>query len=192
MKVYLTRHGLTAGNTAKQYIGAGTDIPLSPQGIEQLEQQDKRTAERVYTSGMLRTRQTADIIYPASRQIELAGLREMHFGIFEGKSWQQLQHDKAYTEWLDGFCIGQCPGGESREQFIDRTAAAFTFATRAETTGELHMVVHGGTIMAVMNRFAGREYFSSTTKPGGCWVCELHGLTGNPWLEVLQQPEESP
>lgn len=185
MKVYLTRHGLTAGNAAKQYIGAGTDIPLSREGIALLKKQPPRTAERVYTSDMLRARQTAEILYPAAQRLEYPELREMHFGSFEGKNWQQLQHDADYSAWLQSACMGRCPGGEDREEFIARTSKAFLDIAANDSSGELHMVVHGGSIMALLSSFAGLDYFTKTP-PGGCWVCRFDG---GKYLEVLRRPE---
>ena len=31
-----------------------------------------------------------------------------------------------YQEWVDGYCTGECPGGESRQSFTDRVTAAFS------------------------------------------------------------------
>ena len=39
MKVYLLRHGETAFNAEKRYLGR-SDIPLSPEGMQALERAD--------------------------------------------------------------------------------------------------------------------------------------------------------
>ena len=35
-RLYLVRHGITAGNLQRRYVGGGTDEPLCEQGLTQL------------------------------------------------------------------------------------------------------------------------------------------------------------
>lgn len=35
-RLYLVRHGITAGNLQRRYVGGGTDEPLCEQGLAQL------------------------------------------------------------------------------------------------------------------------------------------------------------
>lgn len=66
MRIYLLRHGKTAWNAAGRYQGL-TDIPLSPEGRAALAPADF-TAESVVVSPLLRTRQTAEILFPGAAQ----------------------------------------------------------------------------------------------------------------------------
>lgn len=189
MKVIMTRHGLTAGNAAKQYVGGGTDIPLSKDGRAELEKLPRYNGvTKVYASSMKRTRQTAAILYPDAECIAVPGFREMHFGEFEGKDWQELSGNNAYIDWIADRCESKCPGGESRGEFVDRVAAAFEKILAHEDGSELHLVIHGGTIMALLSRYAGRDYFSSNAKPGQHWVCELDKSDGIT-MAVAEAPE---
>ena len=70
MRVRLIRHGQTAGNRLRRYIGV-TDQPLSPEGIEAANRHAKDlTLDRVYVSPLTRARQTAAILFPNAEQTE--------------------------------------------------------------------------------------------------------------------------
>ncbi len=84
-EVVLIRHGMTAGNLWKRYIGS-TDEPLCPEGIAFLQGLSYPVTDRVYVTRRLRTRQTAELLFPGAEQVIVPGLEEMNFGIFEGKS----------------------------------------------------------------------------------------------------------
>lgn len=79
----------------------------------------------VYTSGMVRCEQTADVLFPGVAQIPVSGLREMNFGAFEGKSFSDLKDDADYRAWVEAMCEPACPGGESKQTFTDRCVRAF-------------------------------------------------------------------
>ena len=148
MKVFMTRHGLTAGNLVHAYSGSGTDEPLCDQGLKKLATLPHHSGvPYVYTSGMLRTEQTAKELYPGAQTVAVSNLQEMNFGIFEGKNYIDLSDNKAYRTWVDTECREQCPEGESRAQFIDRTRKAFLAILEQEMdkgAEEVHFVVHGG------------------------------------------------
>ena len=74
-KLHLIRHGLTEGNLKGLYIGSGSDLPLCAEGRAQLKTLKKDfgypQVPLVFTSPMLRATQTAEILFPGVRQIEL-------------------------------------------------------------------------------------------------------------------------
>lgn len=157
MRITLLRHAETAGNLLKRYVGI-TDEPLSTEGIARAQcvGQDMSVA-RVYTSTLKRTQQTARLLYPRAEVVPVKDLGEMNFGSFEGRSAEDMEHDQAYRAWVEGYCEGACPGGESSATFTQRCVAAFlqVLATaEEESTGELCCVVHGGVIRAVMSELA--------------------------------------
>lgn len=175
MQVILIRHGQTAGNALRRYIGS-TDEPLSPEGERQAAACRGQTAETVYVSPMRRTRQTAAILFPAARQVAMDGLREMDFGDFEGRSADEMADDPAYRAWVEGQCLAPCPNGEGQRDFTLRVCAAFSAAlddAQARGAPDAVFVVHGGTIMSVlsaMSRPAG-EYYSYACGNCGGWRC---------------------
>ena len=167
MKIVLIRHGQTAGNALGRYIGA-TDEPLSEEGLLKARAvTPDLSIETVYVTPLLRTVQTASILFPQAERVIVPGLREMDFGAFENRSWKDMENDVSYRAWVDSGCLLPCPGGESMESFSRRVGAAFTKLLREHETEEtLTLVVHGGTIMAVMYLFAAekRAYYEWQVK----------------------------
>ena len=184
-EVLLLRHGMTAGNRERRYIGV-TDEPLCPQGWTALDDISFLPAQKVYISPMLRCRQTAEILFPGALQIPVADLREMDFGLFEGKTYAELKDVPAYQAWLDSGGEAPIPGGESRADFCARCRAGFAQILAADPSERLVFVVHGGTIMAVMEAFARphRGYYDWQVKNGGGFRCLRQGT--RPELELLE------
>lgn len=177
MNIYLYRHGETAYNTEKRYQGRRCDIPLSDEGTRKLK---KATfaVETVYVTPLLRTRQTAEILFPKARQEIVEAFAEMDFGAFEGRNYIEMEHDTAYRAWVDGGCEGRCPGGESRAEFTKRVCDTFESILKRsseEKEADLVIVAHGGTLRAVMERFAmpKQSYFEWNAPCGGGYLLEL-------------------
>lgn len=183
MKVVLTRHGATASNAEKRYCGAGSDEALSAEGANALlRMQASPFRGPVYTSGMLRTEQTAKILYPLAHILRVPDLREMEFGLFEGKNYLDLTDNEDYRSWVEGGCRGLCPGGEDRASFVERCCRAFLQVIDSEArkgSDEARFVVHGGTIMSIVSEFSlpQLEYFSVMTVPGGTWTAHWDGAS---------------
>lgn len=175
--VYLIRHGATAGNLEKKYIGS-TDEPLCAAGRAQLAR--KKALPRpdaLFVSPMLRCVQTAKILYPQMRPIVVPDFRECDFGAFENKNYRGLSRDPAYQAWVDSNGELPFPGGESRGEFQMRCARAFRkVCARAEENSweSFACVVHGGTIMSILSEFAvpERGYYEYQTG-NGCGYAAL-------------------
>lgn len=110
--IFFIRHGATEGNLRRRYIGR-TDEPLCEAGIAQVKALQKRglSVDRLFVSPMLRTRQTADILFPKMHYTVVDGLIETDFGRFEGKSADKLSGDPAYQAWVDAMCLTPHPRG---------------------------------------------------------------------------------
>ena len=183
MLIWLIRHGRTRCNEEGRYQGV-LDTPLSEAGRRALRRADF-IPERVYVSPLRRAAETAEILFPGAERISVPGLREMDFGAFEGRSFREMEHDPAYRAWVDGNCEGTCPGGESREAFARRTCAAFRALVDralAEKYSRLVVVAHGGTQMAVLERYCrpARPFYEWMTDPGTGYV-----LDSALWPEAL-------
>ena len=179
MDIYLLRHGETAYNAEKRYLGR-SDISLSAKGLAELIPAGF-SPETVYVSPLRRTWETAGVLFPAARLTVVDDFREMDFGIFEGRNYQEMAELPEYRAWVDGDCLGQIPGGEQKSAFCRRTCDALArLVDQAMDAGgdRLVIVAHGGTQMAVMERFAlpVRDYFSWNGPNGGGFV-----LDASPW-----------
>ena len=162
MEIELIRHGETLWQGQKRYQGR-SDVPLSPAGRQALRPAEHCPAV-VYVTALCRTGETAAILFPQARQVAVPGLEEMDFGAFEGRNFQDMADDPAYRSWVEGGCLGPCPQGESKGDFCRRVCRSFEELMQAALgRGEktLTLVVHGGTVMALMERYGlpRRSYF---------------------------------
>ena len=160
--ISLIRHGMTPGNEEHRYIGT-TDEPLSKKGREQLlalrEKGVYPAAACVAASPLKRCRQTVELLYPGQASCVVDQFREMDFGAFEGHNYEELKADARYQAWIDSNGTLPFPQGESREQFQRRCVEGFCkllkeMWTRERSLSSLALVVHGGTIMALLYAFA--------------------------------------
>ena len=155
MRIYLIRHGKTEGNALNRYIGS-TDSPLCAEGIEKTRLAGgSPELKSVIVTPLIRTQQTARILFPNAEQRICYGLREIDFGDFENRSATDMEHDEAYRKWVDSGCVDACPNGEGIDGFSDRVVAAFAQEVErawADNEKRLVVVTHGGVIMALMSR----------------------------------------
>lgn len=184
MRIWLIRHGKTPLNEAGRYQGK-LDTGLSEEGQRALRRADA-SPSRVYVSPALRARQTAEILFPEANKVIVEDLREMDFGTFDGRGWWEMEDDADYRSWVDGGCLGQCPGGEDRASCSARVCDAFarildgTF--RDCGTDDLFIVAHGGTQMAVLEKWGqpARDYYAWQTPCGCGWCLETAPQPGVP------------
>lgn len=167
MTIYLLRHGRTSYNDERRYQG-WLDIPLTPEGAAELCAADFAPAV-VYVSPLRRSQETARRVFPTARQVIVPDFAEMDFGDFDGRTADEMADDPAYRAWVDGDCTAQCPHGESRAAFCERSCRAFEALLDACRDETLVIVAHGGTLRAVMERCAlpERGYFDWMSGNGG-------------------------
>lgn len=125
MKIVLLRHGQIPSNAKRKYCGSRTDEPLSEEGRSQAANCKAPSANVVYASPLIRCLQTAKIIYPELEPALIDGFKEMDFGIFEGKSADEMEDFAPYRAWVDSWCNDPIPEGESKDEFSKRCSEAF-------------------------------------------------------------------
>ena len=160
-KIHLIRHGQTEANRLAQFAG-WTDVPLSEDGraglLELRDSYAYPAVDRVYCSPLLRCRETAALLYPeAPGPIYLEGLKECHFGEFEGKDVEQLKERAAFQGWMLDSVNNSPPGGEPVAAFSTRCTGAFDGIVRALLSDGITscaVVTHGGVIMNILASFA--------------------------------------
>ena len=200
IELFLIRHGATKANREHRYLGR-TEEPLSEEGREQLKAFQKQniypdpaSIRLLFVSPMERCRETAELLFGECEQKVIPEFREMDFGLFEGKNYQDLQGNVQYQAWIDSNGTLPFPDGESREDFIARCNRGFkemlrivTEQTKDKTeekekverqeitdgSRKIVAVVHGGTIMAVCSSFFGGEYFDFQIGNGEGYRCKV-------------------
>ncbi len=183
MRIVFIRHGLTAGNLEKRYIGS-TDEPLCLEGIVQLKNLAIPRSETLVCSPMKRCTETAEMLFPQQSIVLEGAFRECDFGDFEGKNYIELTGDPDYQKWIDSGGTLPFPNGESPQDFRERCTAAFDMlVSRYSDSQSLALVVHGGTIMSILEKYAvpHADYYDWHCDNGRGYICdwnssELHIL----------------
>jgi len=175
MKWILIRHGQTQGNLEHRYIGCRTDEPLCPEGIAALQGRAFPPVARVFVSPMKRCLETAAILYPDVPVEVIEDFRECDFGDFENRNYAELNGNACYQAWIDSGGELPFPGGESRAQFAARCVAAYE--SIREQAEDCAVIAHGGTLMAIMEKFArpAGSYFEFQVKNGCGFVLNRDG-----------------
>ena len=160
MELILIRHLKTPGNEKRQYIGS-TDEALSEQEVQNFVQKQKREnyppVQQVIASPMKRCIQTAELIYPKNQITQEVLLKECDFGIFEGKTYEELKDKAEYQAWLNSGGTIAFPEGEDQKEFRLRCVKGMLCQVDRlceENVESVAFVVHGGTIMAVLEQLA--------------------------------------
>jgi len=170
MQIYLIRHGKTKGNIERRYVGS-TDENLCSIGISELKKIKYPKVDYILCSPMKRCLETADIIYSDTNRLnykEMELLKEIDFGKFENKTYEELKGNKDYCLWLKS--VGENGStGESKTEFISRCVIGFKniveklldLENKKGSELSIALIVHGGTIMAILSELAKieREYY---------------------------------
>ncbi|MCX7662573.1 MAG: histidine phosphatase family protein [Tepidimonas fonticaldi] len=161
-RILAIRHGETAWNRDARIQGQ-IDIPLNDTGHWQAERTAAALADEpidaLYSSDLSRARQTAEAI---ARQRGLAvqthpGLRERHFGAFQGRTWAELEqaHPDVVHAWKARVPDFAPPGGESLLALRARVEAAFAELAARHPGQAIAVVAHGG-VLDILYRAAAR------------------------------------
>lgn len=179
MEIVLIRHGATAGNIEKRYIGI-TDENLCDTGTAWLYEYMSAgcypQVQELFVSPLKRCRQTATIIYPSMNQIIVPDFKECNFGRFEGKNYKELSGDEDYQKWIDSNATLPFPHGEDIADFKKRSVGAWRSVIKQCRDLRLTSaacIVHGGTIMAVLSEIYGGDYYDYHCGNGEGYVCDV-------------------
>lgn len=149
--VHLVRHELTQANIERRYIG-WTDQPI----IQRVKANISVTPAVVFGSDLLRCRQTASCYFPDVPFVADERLRELHFGDFEMKTYEDLQYLPDYRSWVDDPFQATPPHGESFAAFQHRVLTAFQEIAAAYS--DAVFVVHGGVIKLILASCFGNKF----------------------------------
>ncbi len=185
----LIRHGKTVFNIEKRYMGQ-TDLELTDEGREEIkaifDDKSRGPGEVLasfyedgipfFSSPMKRCLGTAQVIIPDRKPEVINDLREMDFGDFEGKTWEELSHQEDYRAFIDSSGRIAPPGGEARDDFISRVWGSVVSCCemiRESGFDRGILVIHGGTIMALMSHLDGGSYYDYLPANGHGYLLSL-------------------
>jgi broad specificity phosphatase PhoE len=165
--LYLVRHGATEANERVPYIlqGNAMDLPLSAAG----ERQAQAVADflpqfpirHVYSSAMLRARQTAEAI---ARRLEITPgvapeLHECNVGLWEGLDWKTIQerHPEAHRKFVDNPAVNPYLGGESYSDVLRRAKPAIERLVDVHPGESIAVVAHNVVNRAFLSHLLGLD-----------------------------------
>ena len=141
------RHAATPGNLRKPYTiqGLRPDSALAPEGEAQARAVVIPPVAAVYSSPLIRARETARIVTNGSRVIEDAGLLEVDVGDWSGLTWDEIAQRwpvervafEEDAEWHGYY------GGENLAQVRDRVLPAISRIVAAHPDESVLIVSHG-------------------------------------------------
>jgi probable phosphoglycerate mutase len=162
----LMRHAKTQWNLEKRIQGQNDSI-LCADGIEQAVKWRKiiksvRSWDRIVTSGLSRSIQTAEII---NRDLELptesnCGLNEQNWGDWNGKTDRELLGDLE-TELTRRMSMGwqfRPPGGEDRYAVWERSRMALSEIAGRSPGQNILVIAHGGVIKCLLYGVLGKKF----------------------------------
>lgn len=191
MDLFLVRHGVTDWNKEKRYLGH-TDRGVLTSELTQLNKLQKELAEisfdHVFTSDLLRCRETLAYLNIPSQVSVDTRLREINFGDWEGKTYIELKDDRMYRDWLNNWEKHSIPNGESANTFKSRIESFIQDLDHHSVKlipnrRKLLIVTHGGVIRYIVSKFVpsiafwelsvthGHGIHLTLVKQKGEWVC---------------------
>lgn len=153
LTIYFMRHGESQANVERVFANGNDGYPLTALGRSQAETTGKffesKKIRSVYTSPILRARETASIIGRkiGVEPIVLDHIREFSVGKLEGESISGEAESTFLSvakEWLLGNKDARIPGGESQREIIERFYKALERILEENNEGEVLLVTHGG------------------------------------------------
>jgi len=184
-RILALRHGETTWNQDRRLQGQ-LDIPLNERGHWQAARTAAALREEpiaaVYSSDLARAHQTARAI-AAAQGLDVRshpGLRERHFGVFQGKTWTELEVEEpeATQAWRTRVPEFAPAGGENLLQLRERIAAALDEIAAGHADEQIVIVAHGGVLDMVYRLATGLELQAPRT-----WLVEnaaIHRLLWTP------------
>lgn len=208
----LIRHGKTKSNEEHRYLGQREE-ELSKEGereiLEYKRSKHYPAVDCLFASPMKRCIQTAGLLYPLLKPVCIPEWKEMDFGAFEGKNYEELNGDEEYQKWIDSGGTLPFPEGESRESFLlrcekgfERMSKEIARAEKADRKADkkadkkadrkvdkktVGIIVHGGTIMALLSLYGEDGYFDYQTANGRGYLCTWTEANGKPKLTNIRK-----
>lgn len=203
-RILAIRHGETAWNVDTRIQGH-LDIPLNETGQWQARRLARALAARdaihaVYTSDLLRAHDTARAIADATGAplATHAGLRERSFGVFEGKTYAEIESTwpEESERWRKRELHWAPSGGESLVQVRARIERTLHELVARHPDEQIVLVAHGGVMDQLYRLATGQDLqaprtwqLTNTAVNRLLWTSE--GLTLVGWADTSHLEDDS-
>lgn len=155
--IFLIRHGEVEGAGTRRYNGHA-DVPLSHRGLAQYESMRERLADKgisaCYSSDLSRCAVGAGIIGSrlGLKPVFLQNLRELDIGVWEGKSWTELQSEYPveFQSRLADIVNYRVPRGENLNDLHNRVMPVIREIAKRHRGENVLVVAHGGANRVVL------------------------------------------
>ena len=156
--IYFVRHAESFGNLTRRVYGHFDGL-VTPKGYLQIEALSKRFCDihidRVYSSDLTRTLETAKAIYEPKglEVIKMPAFREIGFGVWEDRPWGELvsSYAEEYNAWGSNPLEFAVPGSETYRDVYRRAKAALDEVVSENDGKAIAIVSHGATIRMLMH-----------------------------------------
>lgn len=158
MTIWLVRHGAAAAVPSGAAIG-WSDPPLDATGRRQAElvaaELSAITVERVYSSDLVRARETAEVIASRHRLpiVVSEDLRELNFGSWEGRRLTELWRESPDQARAWEGDLRRLPAGFG-ETFVEFETRVQRFAAALRAGGSAIVVGHRGSLAVLYSELA--------------------------------------
>ena len=193
-EIIMLRHGITEGNKNKWFYGA-LDLHLLPEGKETLRKHKEEgwypelpDNTKYFTTGLVRTKESLEILFGEQDYEEIPDLQEMAFGEYEARTFDEMKDDPIFRNWTHdetgevGF-----PGGETKNEFAFRVRRGLGTLIEKHSEHEEEaraqgkdavtvLICHGGVIAGLMHDiFPGERetMWDWMVDPGSGYIIEL-------------------
>ncbi|MBF0779537.1 MULTISPECIES: histidine phosphatase family protein [unclassified Granulicatella] len=162
-ELYLFRHGQTDYNVKRAFYGS-SDVPLNETGIQQARTIQIALSsikiDTVYTSDLLRAKQTAKIVFPNFFSHPLPQLNEKGFGLWEGLDANAIQEafPIEWQAWLNDPFAYTPPQAEQFKLFEQRVLSGLnTILKQTQQDKRIAIVAHLGVLRIIYQQLIDKQ-----------------------------------
>ncbi|CAK7075155.1 MAG: Putative phosphoserine phosphatase 2 [Parabacteroides sp.] len=176
MEIYLVRH--TSVDVPAGYAYGQTDVPVRSSFEDEAkvvkENLSGQTFDKVWSSPLTRCLRLATYCgYPDAEREDR--IKEISFGEWEMKSWEELSSDPRSKEWFNDWVNVPAPSGESLQEQCNRVSS-FLEEVRNSGLEKVCLFAHGG-VLTCARVYAGeydlKEAFKNVPSYGAVIKLEL-------------------
>lgn len=162
LEIILIRHGQTDWNRDRRIMGH-RPVPLNPHGRTEARRVarhlNKVPLDAVYTSPMLRAVETAEYLIE-QRGLKpqlIADLAEINYGLWVGKTFDEVMVEEAYAIYHRSPRRAQPPGGEKMTDVRSRAVRFIEGLRGKHRKGRVAVISHADVIKTILVHYLGMD-----------------------------------